>query len=409
VVERSARTELAEAEDLAAKQRAAHDAVAGQVAAIDGSEAARVADYQRSVAAVATYREAIEATDRLGRDCQGGEPPADAVALHVYLAAFEASAERDAALARLEVCRKILVRDAKTDVRRAMTALQRDFAEAIEDSFDENNPYSRGQLTTTVTSDVLVVRMKGNFEGRRRHSQEQVDAWCASTSLFTRITLNNAHGTFTCVPSGSPAEIAATLLADEGLLPPWSPAAPGSTKVPSPLPPPPPANGPVRLQLAEQAAALRSELEAAEEIVSKHRDHVAAASAARAQTERREEEVRAEGRRVLEESARDMHRAGLVVGAVGSFSVTIGAYLGYARLGVRSEIERAEALSALGGAVDLNALEAKEARQTMGLGVAFGVGIPLIAAGVLLLVLGKQRKGAASIAAIRGGGLGFRF
>jgi hypothetical protein len=84
--------------------------------------------------------------------------------------------------------------------------------------------------------------------------------------------------------------------------------------------------------LAEQAAALRSELEAAEEIVSKHRDRVGGSERrSRAQTERREEEVRAEGRRVLEESARDMHRAGLVVGAVGSFSVTIGAYLGYAR------------------------------------------------------------------------------
>ncbi|MBK8230624.1 MAG: hypothetical protein IPK72_08595 [Candidatus Eisenbacteria bacterium] len=54
------------------------------------------------------------------------------MAQHVYLEVFEASAERDAALARLEVCRRILVRQRKKEAREAVTRLQREFAEAVE-------------------------------------------------------------------------------------------------------------------------------------------------------------------------------------------------------------------------------------------------------------------------------------
>lgn len=409
VAERAARSALTEAEDTAAKKRAEHAAVVGQLAAIDEAEAARIEEHRRSVEAVAMYRAAISAANELGRDCRGGEPPEDVVAQHVFLAAFEASAERDAALARLEVCRRILFRQAKKEVRQAVTRLQREFAEAVEDAFDENNPYSRGQLTATVAGDVLVVRMKGNFEGRRRHSQEQIDAWCAETALFTRITLSNGHGTFSCVPSGSPAEVEVSLLTEDGLLPPWSPAGPGSTPMPSPLPPPPPANGPARLQLAEQAAVLQSEVEAAEALVRSRGDDAAEASAAVARSERRAVVVAAERRRVLEESARNTHLAGLVVGSVGALSVAVGAYLIYERRGVLAEIERAEQLSPLGGSAEIDALEAKAERQATGLAVGFGVGVPLVAAGVLLLVLGKQRKDSAAMAAIGPGGLGFRF
>lgn len=415
VAARAARSELAEAEDAAAKRRAEHEAVVGRLTAVDEAEAERIEDHRRSVEAVARYRAAIDVANGLGRDCRGGEPPDDAVALHVYLAAFEASAERDAALARLEVCRRILVRDAKKEIRQTVAKLQREFAEAIEDAFDANNPYSRGQFTATVSGDALVVRMKGNFEGRWRHSQEQIDAWCAETSLFTRITLSNAHGTFTCAPAGSPAAIEASLLAEEGLLPPWSPASPGSSPTPSPLPPPPPANGPERLQLVEQAAALRSELDAAEALVSSRGDAVAEASAALARSERRAAVVEAERRRELEASARNTHFAGLVVGGLGTLSVAVGAYLTYERLGVLKEIERAEELPSFDGSAQLDALEAKAARQATGMAVGFGVGIPLVAAGVVALVLGKQRKDAAATAAtattvtVGPGGIGFRF
>ncbi|MBK8265584.1 MAG: hypothetical protein IPK80_30180 [Nannocystis sp.] len=381
----------------------------GQLAAIDGAEAARIEEHRRSIEAVARYRAAIEAANELGRECRGGQPPDDVVAQHVYLEVFEASAERDAALARLEVCRRILVRQRKKEAREAVTRLQREFAEAVEEAFDENNPYSRGQLTATVAGDVLVVRMKGNFGGRPRRSREQVDAWCAETSLFTRITLSNGHGTFSCVPSISPAEVDVLLLTEDGLLPPWSPSGPGTTPMPSPLPPPPPGNGPERLQVAEQAAALQSEVDAAEALVRSRGEDAAEASAAVARSERRTMAVAAERRRVVEESARNTHLAGFVVGGVGALSVTAGAYLVYERREVLAEIARAEQFSSQGGSAEIDALEAKAERQATRLAVGFGVGIPLVAAGVLLLVLGKQRKDSAATVAIGPGGLGFRF
>lgn len=158
------------------------------------------------------------------------------------LAEFVSEPRRDQALEGLERCRIILLKASRKQVKEAVKDLQREFAIEIEDAFDENNPHSRGDLSATVKGATLSVRMQGNFEGRSRHSQEQVDAWCASGSgLFTKISLVNAHGTFVCEPDAAPKDLIDSILEDADIDSTWdvSGQQPTPTMPPEPLAPPP--------------------------------------------------------------------------------------------------------------------------------------------------------------------------
>ncbi|MCA9638591.1 MAG: hypothetical protein KC420_21325, partial [Myxococcales bacterium] len=369
----------------------------------------RLDAYHQAASEVTRYHATIDAVNELGRDCQGGRPPEDAKERYRYLASFESTPERDAAIVRLEPCRRALVKEAKRTIRAAASRLRQEFAEGIEDAFDTNNPYSRGSLVATVRGEDLVVKMRGNFEGRRRHSQDQVDAWCSQTELFKTISLHNAHGTFTCSAGGSLKAIEAAILTEEGLLPPWTPPIAGENPTPAPVAAPPPAGGPAKIQLAEEAASLKAELDAAEAEVARRRDEHERASAALTRSERRAEEADAKHRQQLAESARTTQLAGLIVTGTGGILTSVGAYLAYQRIDVKAQIDAAKNAGPLGPIVDLDALETKYERQTTGIAVGIGVGIPLIAVGVALLVVGKRRKDAATALTLGPRGLQLEF
>lgn len=153
------------------------------------------------------------------------------------LAEYMAADERDAAIGVLEGCRRDYVADARKFGPKVFAAARREFALDLEDGFDENNPYNRGALVAKVDGTTLRVRLKGNFEGRARHSQAEVDAWCSveRAVYFSKIVLKNSHGTFSCTPvewPGSSRALITAVLVAAGAAEPLS-REPGRRPVPS--------------------------------------------------------------------------------------------------------------------------------------------------------------------------------
>lgn len=137
----------------------------------------------------------------------------EAIAAYAVLREYAADPKRDEAIGRLERCRK----EYAARVRKMGPALyadqRKDVAILIEDAFDEANPYRKGVLVAKVDGTQLVVRLKGTFEGRSRHSQNEVETWCEmdATRIFSKVTLKNSHGTFSCRPLGWPGSTKAIL------------------------------------------------------------------------------------------------------------------------------------------------------------------------------------------------------
>ena len=408
---RSAKSELKNAERVESEQREEYERLEARLAELDDAEAERQAAYRRAADEHARYQATLEKIESLGQDCLGGNPPNDAKELYQYLASFNSTPERDQAITRLEACRKALVKGSKKDILESAQLLRAAFAEDVEDTFDDNNPYYRGSLNAIVRGDTLLVKMRGTYRGRRRHSQEQVDAWCSKTELFSQITLRNSHGTFTCAPGGSMKEIERSILTDDGLLPPWSPPPPGSAPTPAPAPsiPPPPPGLPEEEHLTQQAATLRADLDAASTEVSRRHDTLNSAESTLSRLDRRAADANQVQRQDLETSARRTQVAGLAIGGLGLLSTSVGAYLVYRRIGVRDELDRAPQFDAFGQATDTSELEAKDDQLTTGIRIGIGVGLPLIATGALLLFLGNQRNDRAKSLALGPGGLVLRF
>lgn len=197
---------------------------------------------QREAASKAAQREKRQAADAEAEDKRywelvGGQRTCSPTwgedrVVYEALVVYEASPERDAAIERLEECRKTAVSQIRKDAPRFLELQRKDFALDTVDLFDANNESLRGRLVATVDGSVLRVRIKGSFEGR--DSQAQVQKWCDAASDFSRVVLKNSQGRFTCTGGwpGSMQKFIDFSLREWGALDPLS-TEPGTKPVPS--------------------------------------------------------------------------------------------------------------------------------------------------------------------------------
>lgn len=382
---RKAVARQADLESALALSRQTRDASAD---ALRAAEAANEMSAQRQRAAAEEakkYASALSEARSIAGNCAASDW-ARMVEVYAYLRQFASEPQRDAAIADLDFCRQSALKLKLRAYQDATVDLRKEFAVQVEEAFDENNPYSRGSLVAKIKGDKLQVSMRGNFEGRSRYSQYQVDAWCEQTSLFTSISLRNSHGTFTCRPSESPKEVHARLLREENLLDPWIPPASGERSTPVAREIPPPVS-------EQELARLRGALTAAEEALQDPELELAAARAkadkARAIIRRIDEGQRDRERAwrdAQQESAKTMNRAGVGVLAAGSVATGIGGYLGYLRATTQTSLDTQNGLGS-----SSEEAEEKLQLQTVGMTVGLIVGIPLLVTGALLIVAGKRR------------------
>jgi hypothetical protein len=316
------------------------------------------------------YHQSIDGAQKFAERCAKEPDPLSAAeagwSYVEHLGRYMSDPPRDAALAGLDRCRSILAKQVQAQLKGSIKDLQTEFATTIEDIFDENNPYRRGSLTASVSGTTLEVRMKGNFEGRKRHSQEQVDAWCERAwGLFTKIVLKNAHGTFTCNPDGSPSDLRASILANAHLDSSWvvtgdDPTPPGVGAAPQ--------HHLVtqrrRDELLDKAESLRVQIEGFDEQAQQLADQ-----AANLQT--------TEQRLLRAQQTRVEVWGQAKLGSAKNLQLTGGVFVG------------------VGGAILLGLLAARQselagAREFTPIGV--GVSVPVIVTGVLFLVGGHFRK-----------------
>ena len=121
------------------------------------------------------------------------------------LAQYGASEERDRAIGVLEGCRAAYRKVLRKRFPSLLKQARENFALEIEDRFDEANPYKKGVLRASVKGATVTFKHRGSIEGRRRHSQEQVEDWCirGGSALFSKIVLSNGDGMFSCTPVGA--------------------------------------------------------------------------------------------------------------------------------------------------------------------------------------------------------------
>ena len=107
--------------------------------------------------------------------------------------------ERDTEIGVLEDCRLQFVEAFWTMMPKLVKELQQGFGETLEETFEG------GGLAVNLEGSTLQIRIKGTFEDRARHSQMQVEEWCADDSayVFSEIVFEERHGTFSCVPVGT--------------------------------------------------------------------------------------------------------------------------------------------------------------------------------------------------------------
>lgn len=318
------------------------------------------------------YAKAITTALEIGSECKNGdlENIEKVPALYLTLKPYIAEEERDKAIAVLDACRKRIARSFEKRLRSTASESRRDFAEGVEDRFDENNPWSKGQLVALVKGDQLHIRMRGNFEGRRRHSQNQVDTWCESpgSEFFSTITLRNSHGQFSCKPAVSLDDIIEQQIARAELNRDWRIEGERPTPVePQPLPPPP-LHDPTKNLVAEKDAATEG-LKQAKEQLETARDSEKA-------TERTVTRVNNEiETRIYNDvqdatnQAKGLKLGGLTVGGLGALAVVGGATLaagedsgnrpaGFALIGVGATAAAVGLVVALVGISRLKSLEA---------------------------------------------------
>jgi hypothetical protein len=130
----------------------------------------------------------------------------ETLAAYEVLREYAADSRRDKAIGRLERCRKEYAARVYKNGPSVFAEQRKTVAILLEDAFDEANPYRKGLLVAKVDGSQLMVRLKGNIEGRARHSEEEVETWCemSATRVFSKVTLKNTHGTFSCRPLGWP-------------------------------------------------------------------------------------------------------------------------------------------------------------------------------------------------------------
>lgn len=386
------RTALAERAALAPTLTEAEQRRATAAAAVSAAEAQHQAEVDLATASareVTAYESALVEVAGFAAFCANDVDPKRLVQVHASLAKYVSEPRRDAALGALEPCRKHASRYLIQVYRDVSRTLRTDYARTVEDQFDEDNPYSRSKLVAVVKGDTLSLRMRGNFEGRARHSQEQVDMWCdGASSLFTFIVLRNSHGTFSCRPHQSPEGTVQALLADAGVSSPWTPPPTGDRPTPHrlvPPPPPPPGASPLQDQLTRAQTDLAS-IEAASAALDTEAER---ARATIRSVDDKQETRESAWRDSMQDSAKRVTGAGVGFVIAGSVATGLGAYSGYLRSETQANIE---AIRLIGE--PSSATTDKLAAQTGGMIAGLAIGLPLVAVGALLLLVGKRRKDA---------------
>lgn len=367
--------------------------------------------------AVREYEDARSRALSLGESCKGGSTPPDneAVVLHNYLVQFQSDPERDKAIEELEPCRKLIKKRELAEFRSLVKEARVQLAIDIEDGFDETNPIYRGRLKAKVKGTELHVSMRGNFEGRARHSQSEVDSWCDSDTgfVFSRIVLKNAHGTFSCKPALSAKETEEAYLEKAGLATSWTPPPPGDTYPPSPVSPLPDGPPPDNTELA----SIQASLEDARSAHFQAKQQVQDATAARqVLDDEHTREVQAWKSDKIN-SARKTQIMGLVVGGLGVVGVLVGSVGSYSQEETQRELDEArttaEALEGIPGAQPGNQkvadLEDELQRQKTTTIIGYAVGAPLLITGVILYFVGRNNQSRLRSMTVSADGLRLRF
>jgi hypothetical protein len=221
-------------------EAAARETEAAVAAKARDLAAQQQAEYELALAESNEFWRAVEFASTLtDNGCENmGDSVGRAAARETWtkFSAYQASKERDAAIRALEKCRAA---EFKADTATAAATIRdarKAFGIAIEDAYDEANPYSRGDLVATVSGSQLTISMSGGFGGRTRHTEAELIAWCDMDAaiFFSKITLRSkAHGTFTCEPYSWPGseKVVTEALVDENLLGSWGTKA-GDKPVP---------------------------------------------------------------------------------------------------------------------------------------------------------------------------------
>lgn len=363
------------------------------------------------------HREALSRALDLGKSCKKGSTPQDseAVELHKHLVQFQSDPERDQAIEELEACRKLIKKRELAEFKTLVKEARIQLAIDIEDGFDERNPIYRGRLKAKVKGTELRVSMRGNFEGRARHSQNEVDSWCDSDTgfVFSRIVLKNAHGTFSCKPAFSAKETEQTYLEKAGLATSWTPPPPGDTYPPSPVSPLPDGPQPDNTELT----SIQASLEDARSAHLQANQQVQDATASRqALDDERARETQAWRSDKLNR-AKKTQAAGLVVGGLGVIGVLVGAVGSTSQEETKRKLDNARVTAeVLGGTPGTQPdeqkvvdLEDKLQRQKTTTIIGYAVGAPLLIAGVILYFVGRNNQSKLRGMTVSADGLRMRF
>ncbi len=373
----------------------------------------------------ADYDTALARAAQLAQDCQDGSVPADneAVVLHAYFSQFEGEPDRDEAIRSLERCRKLDAAQTKAAFPEFLKGARSEFALAIEDAFDDANRFRRGSLKARVRGTELHVSMRGNFEGRRRHSQDAVDRWCGSSgaAAFTKIVLKNGHGTFSCLPPVGPKETLAAVLEDAGIATSWVPPSAGERPVPPGVSGEPSTEGNLAAEQRADAelAAAQSELSRAEQDYAEAEKRAHEARRERKGLDDERQDVVDRWRADKLQKTKSLERGGLIVGGAGALAAVVGLVgLGLQR-STSQDLDQARAEKQLAEAIPggdttssdqkIADLDDKSDRQrTIGL-AGLGVGAALLVVGGAMYFGARNRKGRLERVTASAGGLRIAF
>jgi len=417
--ERYERASSSEAEHLehVARQQAELQEVEEEIALLDEQRSDEEEYYASATRELAEYQallgEAHEVASRCTQEID--EQGERATEIYVGLARYRSSPERDAAIGELEPCRVALARQMRADMKQAIAELRKEFAEEIEDAFDEANRVRRGRQSfrASVQGSVLSVRMRGNFEGRARHSQDQVDAWCARGATFSRITLRNAHGTFSCEPEESPDDIIDELLAERGVRDSWVPPVEGRSPTPveRKAPTTPFDEHSRRSTLVEQGQLQQQSIEEARAAAEDAAGRKQRASSELDALNRRQATRTSQWKKTTETRRRNTLISGVAIGATGLVSMGVGGYLFQQRRETDERLASAATSSPFvpGGPTSVSELQAQRDRQQRGMIVSLGVGAGLVVVGALLIGIASMDPTKARTLTLRPSGITLRF
>ncbi|MCY1055349.1 hypothetical protein [Nannocystis sp. SCPEA4] len=382
---------------------AAEERKVAAAAELEQAEAAR-ADIEKQIRALeqyaadeqAQYTSALAEAQEVGRACR--VEFTRLVQLHRYLAQFVAEPQRDAAIEALERCRTAAAASRTQEHTKGLPAARQAFARAVVQGFDESSPHAKGRLTAAVKGTTLRVELRRHAEWQSNDCQREVDAWCASGPPFTAIELHGPQGAFRCRPAATLEEHVAALVRADGLAESWVPVASGRFATPGP--------GVAALDSAE-LARLRGNLDGATQ-------RVQAGRAAHTHASEDVDAVAAELRGLEEAGAADAEHRNFREKkkynrmVIASIPLNLGAVV-FVLVGLFSLTARQNIVDGTRQFDSPSAYDAALRRTTRNTIIGYGVGLPLVAVGLTLALVGARRLHRLNRLTLSGDGIGLRF